>query len=890
MSLARAFVAAAVVLVISSAPAAPQSGYEDAARLFQQGRAAEAEAILKPLIEKHPGDARVLALMGAVLDSQQRFEQAEPYYQRALALAPRSPALLNNAGNHYLAAGRPGDAAVYFRKVVALDPGHPNANLHLAQMSIANQRGTEALAYLDHLPAAEQGQPMVHLLRGHALALAKQCAKSQALLAPLEERDPSFSFTIGLAYAACKRYAEAEGPFTHALQADPRNFDVLYNLGLAAARAGHLDRARQVLEIALKQKPDEPDALYAFAEVLARSGNKLSAAALLYRLHKLQPRRAEVLLLLANTANELGYYEEAAGAYRKYLALKPADGIARRELAFALVRSGQSQEGIPELRSYVLRNPKDAQGQYELAVAEALTDARKALARLDRTLAVDPALTQARYARAVLHVQEEQPAESLADFEYLSERDPRNPQLLDWLGRVYLATGQAAKAAEVLKRALELAPRDPPILMHYSSALRELGRKDELADVLAALKQAAANTDLRRPHRGLFQFLSLSPAEQRTRYLESIESAAAANPGDASLKARWANALLQDGRTDDAVRVYRELLALSPDAAIRAECGGQLLEFEQYGLAAEFLEPVPGSHLDLAIAIFHSSGAQAGLSALEKIPEPERRGDFYVVRAQMLDALGKSDEAAESLNRGIRAAPTRADVYFQAALFLMKHRRQPEAAQLLADAIGRLPDASDLMLARAIVLELIGKTDEAMKLLEQIERRWPEWGRPYLMHGIILDTALRHAEALQMLDTAIALGAREPSSYFYRALAATHAAPDKPGEARDAALQAVALVPDDPEARLLAGKILLSLQEYPKAIEHLTQAVRLDPGLVRARYLLVTLYRELGEREKSEEQAKEVDRLSRERPAEPPPDPMERLLFGVRPPGARSGG
>jgi predicted RNA polymerase sigma factor len=88
------------------------------------------------------------------------------------------------------------------------------------------------------------------------------------------------------------------------------------------------------------------------------------------------------------------------------------------------------------------------------------------------------------------------------------------------------------------------------------------------------------------------------------------------------------------------------------------------LQFEQYALAADFLRASGQPSLDLAIAVYHSANPAAGLSELERIPAAERRGDYYVLRAQMLDSLGKATEAAESLNRGIRAAPTRADMYF----------------------------------------------------------------------------------------------------------------------------------------------------------------------------------------------------------------------------------
>jgi tetratricopeptide (TPR) repeat protein len=860
---------------------------EEAAKSFEQGRLADAEAALAALLEKQPRDARALSLMGVVLDSGQRYREAESFYRRALELAPRSVALLNNAANHYLASGNPQTAEGLYRRVVAIDASHPNANLHLAEMSVAGKRGAEALARLSRLPAGEQAAPVAQLLRGQALALDNQCDRAAAILAKLEEGaggDSSFSFSIGLAYASCKRYEPAERSFARALQADPKNFDVLYNLGLVARHAGHLDRARQLFEIALEQRPDEPDALYALAEVLAETGNKVMATAVLYRLQKSAPDRADVPLLLAHTTEELGYFEETAASYGRYLKLRPGDQLRRRERAFALVRAGRTEDALPELRRYVLGHARDPVAQYELATAEAFTDPEAALSRLDQTLILDPELFQARYARAVLNFQQERPARAVADFQFLLERNPNNPQLLDWLGRAFLLLDRAEEAAGFLKRALDRAPRDRAILMHYSSALRRLNRREELAAVLAAFKQAASSSGERQPRRGLFDFLELPPEKQRARYIEALQTAVAANPEDAALKIRWAKALLAQGRTAEATAMFRDVLALDPETALLADCGRTLLEYEEYALAAQFLKPVPGARLDLAIAVFHSVSPQAGLAQLDEIPMAERKGDYHLLRAQILDALGRAEEAADSLNRGIHAAPTRAGMYIQAAVFLVKHGRRAEAARMLADATRLLPDASELLLTRAIVLGLLLETDEALKLLAQIQSRWPEWDRPYLISGIILETSLKSAEAIPMLETAIALGAHDADAYYYRALAIRHAAPERLDEAQKAISQAVALNPGDAEVQMLAGNILLDRQDYKQAVERLTAAIHIEPASVRAHYLLCTAYRELGEPEKSAAEAREVERITRENPdRNRTPSPIERQLFSVRP-------
>src|SRR6185436_5182055 len=61
--------------------------------------------------------------------------------------------------------------------------------------------------------------------------------------------------------------------------------------------------------------------------------------------------------------------------------------------------------------------------------------------------------------------------------------------------------------------------------------------------------------------------------------------------------------------------------------------------------------------LDLALAEYHLSGPAAGISVMDRTPEPKRDGDYWLLRAQMLDAQGDAQAAAEALNRGFAAAP-----------------------------------------------------------------------------------------------------------------------------------------------------------------------------------------------------------------------------------------
>src|SRR5262245_40209198 len=92
----------------------PPSVLQQAAAEFQQGNLAEADRILRVSLKQAPRDSAALSLRGVILDAQKRYDEAEETYKKALTLTPRSPSLLNNLGNHYLAMGKSEEARQAF--------------------------------------------------------------------------------------------------------------------------------------------------------------------------------------------------------------------------------------------------------------------------------------------------------------------------------------------------------------------------------------------------------------------------------------------------------------------------------------------------------------------------------------------------------------------------------------------------------------------------------------------------------------------------------------------------------------------------------------------------------------------------------------------------------
>jgi tetratricopeptide (TPR) repeat protein len=889
------YVNALILAAIAVSAQVPASVYDQAVADFGEQKYAQAEQTLRPALAENPRDASAMGLMGLILDAQKQFAEAETFHRRALALAPDSASLYSNFGNHYLEQGQSQKARAAYLRAIEIDPADRNANSHLAEISVDQKKGAEALRYLDRLSREDQAAPAVQLLRAQALKLTGQSSSAEALLVDLESgspNDPRVAYSVGMVFAGWKDYARAEKAFSAALQMIPGDFDVLYNLGLAALGAHDYPRSGEAFQAALDQHSGDVDCLIGLARAKDALHQDDQAAGLLFQAQRQAPDRADLLEFLGSVLDDLGFYRDAADVYDHCLRAHPGDDEVRRERGYALARAAKLTDAFQDLNWYVERHPRDPIGLFELAAVESLQQKDRSLAHFNRALELDPQMIPAHLARGILLRQEGKTSPALIDLKFVVDRQPDNFRAWDQLGEASLAAGRSSEALAAFQKAADLAPQNAEVLWHYGQALMRAGQKDAAEKVLAE-SRGLGNTEGITP-RASSGALGVDSSGQTPANLESLRKLAEANPADWRLKLRLGEALLSEGNVPAALEVLQEIQASVSGGEAPGECGRALLQAGQAKAARPFLEKALAAapsnaerRVDLALAVFRDAGPQAALTELDKAPAEVRSGDYFLLRARLLDALGKSQEAAEALNRGIQSSPTQPDLYLQAALFLVNHNQVPQMLDFLAKADRVVPSNPQLWLTRAVGHAILHQDDQAAAVLTKMESLWPEWYLPYLVHGVILSYRLRGSEAKPLLDTAIALGAHRAMAYYHLAFAIITSDPENIAGAQSAIQEALALNPKDPYIQSLAGKIAYLGKDYPSAVEHLHTALEIWPDMVEAHERLSATYRALGDKDKSVAEMDAVSRIKQEHPGyQTPPFPANDLLFTVETPGS----
>jgi len=730
-----------------------------------------AEKTLAPEVASHPADGGLLTLLGVALDGEKKFKQAEEIHRRAAAAAPTSADVWNNYANHLLNSGDPGGAEKLYQRVLALDPSSYNANVQLARLAVKKKDGAAALTCLDRLSAERQQAPNLVPLRLAALYLANRTAEADQLAAHWRDAakgDLAANFAIGLALADAGKLDGAETFFTQALAVAPSDFNVLFNLGVVEWDAGHYQRAREVLEAAERQQSENADLLYALACVAQAEKRLEDAVALAARAAHVAPERADIQKLLAVVTGDLGALEDSAAAWDRYLKLEPKDDLARRERGFTEFRMGRFAQALQDLRWYVARHPGDADGHYELGLVENQDTVAAALAEFSLALELRPDFAAARSARGSLYYQMGKPDSALPDLETALHLNPDDAVALDRLGQTYSSLDRPADAVRVLRKAVELAPDDSKTLFHLARALADAGLAEESKAAMDRFRQLGPAVHKGVPG-GFVDYLSLTPEDRHADYRRRVERVVSEHPEDASAQAKYLGVLLEDGESQKALDVAHKIASFPAPATILAEAGHALLAAGEYATARELLEKAAAStpwadlEVDLAIAAFHTSGPQEGLRLLDRLPESARRGEYYLARAEMLEASGKASEAVDAVELALLPrGPIAPTLYFRGCLLLLRTGEVAEALRISAQAVESLGADRRVLLLRAVVLELGHQTDYARKILEQIQNRSPEWPAAWAADGIILGIHGQPGEARKALQTAISLGAAGP--------------------------------------------------------------------------------------------------------------------------------
>jgi putative PEP-CTERM system TPR-repeat lipoprotein len=208
---------------------------------------------------------------------------------------------------------------------------------------------------------------------------------------------------------------------------------------------------------------------------------------------RLEPNNAEARYLLAVSLLDTGLAVDATTEARKALELKyPADQ-ALPVLARALLAQNEFKRLIAETGGQQVGTAKT---RAELATLRAqaflgLGDTKAAGESLDAALAAEPGFAPARMARVRVALASGDAQGALSQLDAMLSSDGRNDEVLVLKAQIEGALGRTAEGVATLQRAVAAAPDRPFVRWALIAALINVGKIDEAAQEVAAVKKLA---------------------------------------------------------------------------------------------------------------------------------------------------------------------------------------------------------------------------------------------------------------------------------------------------------------------------------------------------------------------------------------------------------------
>ena len=305
----------------------------------------------------------------------------------------------------------------------------------------------------------------------------------------------------------------------------------------------------------------------------------------------------------------------------------------------------------------------------------------------------------------------------------------------------------------------------------------------------------------------------------------------------AGLKLNEAVALHQQGRLQEAVTVYSDVLKIQPKHFDAIHLLGVIAsEFRNYQLAADLIAQAISINPNNADAYFNRGNAlkelnhlDAAVASYEKaIKLKPNYASACNNRGITLHKLNRFDAAVSSYDKAVRIDPNYAEAYFNRGVALQELNRFDEALASYNRAAALNPDHAAARYNGGVALHKLKRFDDALASYDRAIALAPDYAEAYANRGVTLEELKRFDEAVASYDRAIALRPDDAEVHFNRANALT-----KLGRLQDAAAayeKAIAVKPDFAEAHLQLGRRYYDLDDAVRVADAYRKTWDLDPA------------------------------------------------------------
>jgi len=831
------------------------------------------------------------------------------------AHAKEAPSAMKDA-EQYVAKGDLKAAEIELRNAVRQSPDDPVIRVRLAQVYL--DLGDAPSAEREARAARERNGDEADYLPILSNALLRQGKFADVLgLIQPDDRAPALESklrtALGSAAAGLNDPDKAEAMFREAMRLDPEAGQPKVQLAQLLSRRNP-EEADRLIEKVIAVNPQSAEMLRIKAEMLQTRGDQDGAARLFDDAVKIDPKNLQTHLGRANANIRLGKFKAADEDLDPILKASPNNFMANylRGLELAKQQQYTAADRIFDRISpsfqrfwtgyYLQGATKLALGQF--AQAESV---------LSKYLAHVPVDQRASRLIASAALQQHAPSRAIDYLKSQAEKSTADPATLSLLGNAYMADGKPELALQQFEKAATLDPENQTIKARVAVSEINLGRGrqglEELeqvfasdsgaaiagptlvltelragevkkaAEVAASLIKLDANNPLYQTLLGVVQVAQQDYTGAET----SFRAALAGNPEFAAATRDLSNLYLATGRTDDAKKVYGDLLSKKPDddfallgladLAITEKKWSEAIDYINRSRTAAPNDPASGVKL-VKVYELRQDWSSAKAIAGELVAQFPLDVNVQIVQASAFLGSGDTKGAISSYRRAYEIAPNSIPILSRYVASLTSAKEFAEARTVLQEAVARDPrnaplkgdlirveaeiDGLDAATAKARAFakedpenniydlvsaelyEKAGRPQDAAALLEAaVAARPPDDGLTIALSRLYTGIGdLTKAEAILIRRLAV-----DPKSLSVRAvLARIYLTTGRTDDAKKSYDELLSRSPTDVAALLGLAEIAVSRKDWPEASDYISRARTAAPNNPAPGLLLVKMY------------------------------------------------
>lgn len=470
---------------------------------LSHGEYDKALAAVQNLEKAQPDNPAVQNIKGQVYLSKNDAKNARAALEKAVSLQPTFIPAVASLARLDMIDKNPTAARQRFEAVLAKDKKNVEAMSALAAIEQSQGKTAEATTWLEKAQSENPDAIPPAITLGRQYLRLKQPEKAVALgrqMLVAHPSSPELLDLMGQAQLATKDPNGAVETFSKLAAVLPKSPAVQVRLAAAHAANKNESAAAQDLKRALSIDPNFTQAYVAQMDLAMRNNKPDEALEVARQVQKNMPKAATGYVLEGDLMLNQKKIAPALAAYEKGFALTNSPQILAK-MSQIMASNGKAAEAEARLVKFHTAYPSN--DMIAMLVADnylAKGQFKPAIASLEAALKTNPSNPATLNNLAFAYQQENDPR-ALPTAEKAYKLAGQNPAIMDTLGWILAQKGDAARAADLLRKAVDGAPKAPEIRYHLAFALAKNGDKAgarrEAEQALASDQPSAAKDKAR---------------------------------------------------------------------------------------------------------------------------------------------------------------------------------------------------------------------------------------------------------------------------------------------------------------------------------------------------------------------------------------------------------